>query len=87
MVWQHIYTKGNIMFLKRVAFASPIVFTFHQCVGSVAKVSGTSMQPTLNHADFPDRLPFFKDHVFINKIAARCAPHHGRTACSAARLY
>ena len=42
-----------------------------QSVGTVAKVSGTSMQPTLNHAEFPARMPFFLDHVFINRLAAR----------------
>ena len=40
-------------------------------VGTVAKVSGTSMQPTLNAAEYPQRTPFFLDHVFINRMAAR----------------
>jgi hypothetical protein len=42
-----------------------------QCVGTVAKVSGTSMQPTLNAAEYPQRVPFFLDHVLINRLAAR----------------
>ena len=60
-----------MLFLKRVAFATPVVFTLHQCVVSVAKVSGTSMQPTLNDAEFPQRLPTFQDHVLINRLSAR----------------
>jgi inner membrane protease subunit 2 len=68
---RYIATPGNTLFLKRVAFATPIVFTFHQNVASVAKVSGTSMQPTLNEADIGGKPPFFQDYVLINKVAAR----------------
>lgn len=42
-----------------------------QCVCTVAKVSGTSMQPTLNAAEYPQRVPFFLDHVLINRLATR----------------
>lgn len=84
-MWAEVNTASNRLFLKRVLFASPIVFTCHQvcitsiltrvpplctptglldardiaslalmraiqCVGSVARVSGTSMQPTLNQS-------------------------------------
>ena len=52
----------TVQFLKRVAFATPIVFTFHSCVGSISKVSGASMQQTLNPTEFPNKAPWFNDH-------------------------
>jgi signal peptidase I len=29
------------------------------------------MQPTLNAAEYPQRVPFFLDHVLINRLATR----------------
>lgn len=56
-----------------MSWALCVVFAGHraQCVCTVAKVSGTSMQPTLNAAEYPQRVPFFLDHVLINRLAAR----------------
>lgn len=68
---------GNTLFLKRVAFCTPVVYTLHSLVGTVAQVSGASMQPTLNPtaAELKSSLSWldriFPDYVFINKLAAR----------------
>ena len=40
-------------------------------VGVGVQVSGGSMQPTLNPAEYPALRPWFQDYIFVNKLAVR----------------
>lgn len=61
-MYSGIYARA-MRHAKQLAFLLPVTITFNDLVGSVLRIDGSSMQPTLN-AD-----PYVSDWCFVEKVS------------------
>jgi signal peptidase I len=57
--------------IKQLLWAAPAVITFHDLVGTVIRVKGPSMQPTLNPIDSD-----WDDWIVVDKFSIRILRHY-----------